>query len=53
MITEQDKTDFAAFIRGEKAISIADWEGSIVINFESGNSIVFFYRDDEQQMEVI
>ena len=52
MITEQDKTDFAEFIKGQTATNISEWEGSIVIDFESGNSIVFFHRDDKQQMEV-
>lgn len=53
MITSEDEKYFAEYIKGQTATSIAEWEGSIVINFESGNSIVFFYRDGEQQMEVI
>jgi hypothetical protein len=53
MIDARDKKDFSEFIAGKKAVSIEKWDGKIVINFENGNSIVFFHRDSRQQMEVI
>jgi hypothetical protein len=52
-IFPEDYEDFDSFIRGEKAESIEEDNGKIILNFKSGNSIIFYTQDGQQLMEVI